>query len=413
MCLLRETLLCGRVRKVNGFVPHRSVYEHVRVDCRMRKTRSRREVSILVAVLLLLAFVTPMVAESGNGAASTTQNDASGSYLLLLTFYAPPMSNLTVDQINGLNASPYQGLAVPLLGPYETGKLSQSNYSQGVALFKSKTTKDLWPWIFANRFYGSNPKEYAHSDLAKSQYFQSIKGFDIYNKTGALSDFYDILAGALETAKTAGSPGIVIDLETYNDYSFVKMDHLSQVIGRSQEDVADRLRQVGSRMMDIVNARYPSAVLWLPVTGLTQVTGSAYNNSFTYIVEGMLQRAKSLNSSATIVAGGEDSMAYCEQSLSGLRSVVQTRDQAYAKVLREYPNLQLGGTIAPWLSLESRKGWMLTYRNCGNSTIKTLADFTPLVDYLLSHYKYVWIYAASAGGYDPLTYPHQELHVDR
>jgi len=413
MRLLREALLCGRIRKGNGFVPRRSVDGHVLADCKMRKTRSRSEVSILVSVLLLLALVTSAMAEAGNRAALTTQSGASGSYLLLLTFYAPPMSDLSVDEINGLNASPYQGVAVPLLGPYETGKLSRSNYSKGVSLFKSKTTKDLWPWIFANRFYGFSPKEHASSSLAKSQYFQNIKGFDIYNQTGALSDFYDILAGALETAKTAGSPGIVIDLETYNDYSFVKVDHLSQALGKSQEDVTARLRQVGSRMMDIVNARYPSAVLWLPVTGLTRVTGSAFDNSFTYIVEGMLQRAKSLNSRATIVAGGEDSMAYCEQSLSGLRSVVQTRDQAYAKLLRAYPNLQLGGTIAPWLSLEGRKGWMLNFRNCGNSTIKTLAEFTPLVDYLLSHYKYVWIYAASAGGYNPLKYPHQELHVDR
>jgi hypothetical protein len=413
MRLLQETLLCGRVRKVNGFVPHRSVDGHVRVDCKMRKTRFRSEVSILVAAFLLLALVTPVVAEPRNGAASTTQNSASGSYLLLLTFYAGPLKDFSTNEIDGLNASPYQGVAIPLLGQYETGTYNKADYDAAVVRFTSKTSVDLWPWVYANRFYGFDPKGITRSNLAKSQYFQNIKGFDIYDKAGALSDFYGIFTGALNIAKSTGSPGIVLDLETYNDYSIVKIDQLSRVLGQREGDVATRLREIGSKLMDIVNAQYPSAVILLPVTGLTRVNGATYVSSFSYIVDGMLRRAKDLNSKATIVAGGEYTLGYCELSLSGLKSTIQTRNQAYAPLLRKYPNLKLGGTIAPWLSEASKTGWMRDYHNCPDSTIKNLADFTPLVNELLSSYRYVWIYAAGVGGYNPLKYPHQELHLDR
>lgn len=171
-------------------------------------------------------------------------------------------------------------------------------------------------------------------------------------------------------------------------------------------------------MMDIVNVRYPSATLWFLGTGLSRTqprwissNEKEYRRSFTYIIEGMLQRAKNLKSGVKIVSGGEITVGYCHESIEELRTTTQERNKEYAKVLQTHPNLYLGGTIAPWLNKEAKRGWMAKGK-CGKSKIENLAEFTPLITYLLSTYKYVWVYGAWAGGYEPFKDPHEEIRVE-
>lgn len=381
----------------------------VKVAVRMLSRRFLSRGGVCLAILLLCGCMGSAMAQLQIQRISAERPSAGQSYLLLVSPSTGSFNDFDEKKIDAINNSSFQGVAVELVGGYDTNKHTRAEFDEEVKLLRSKSTKDIWPWIFFNRFVGYEEGQRSYSALAKTDYFRKIKGIDVHNRTGALSDFYDILRNALDIAKSTGSPGIVIDPELYNDYSIAPIDHLADVLGEPPQQVAGELRGVGGQIMDIVNAKYPSAVLLFLTTGLTKTTliGASYTNSFSYIVEGMLQRAKTLHSSAKIVSGGEITLGYCEESLSGLRENVAARRRAFAPVMQRYPNLYLGGTIAPWLDIKTRKGWMTNFRNCDVSTIKTLGDFDPLVDYLLSQYDFVWIYGASAGGYNAYEIPHQ------
>jgi hypothetical protein len=60
----------------------------------------------------------------------------------------------------------------------------------------------------------------------------------------------------------------------------------------------------------------------------------------------------------------------------------------------------MGGTVAPWADARLRREWM-TRGRCGSSSLATASDFGPAIAELLASYRYVWIYAAGAAGYNP------------
>jgi hypothetical protein len=114
----------------------------------------------------------------------------------------------------------------------------------------------------------------------------------------------------------------------------------------------------------------------------------------------MLERAKATNAKFTVVSGGEESPGYCFNSLQDLQTRIQRRRDRLAATLRQFPNFRKGATIAPWDRPEHKKSWLLT-GYCATSSAKKIDDFQPLIRELLNSYNYVWIYAASAAGYDP------------
>ncbi len=123
--------------------------------------------------------------------------------------------------------------------------------------------------------------------------------------------------------------------------------------------------------------------------------------SVTYIVQGMLEYAKEKGSDIKLVSGGMLSLGYCYKSLDDLKDKVGSRNTDFEKSSTTYPNLALGGTIAPWMDSKLRKKGYFTKGVCGRSGLKVIGDFRPLIKYLLESYNYVWLYTDATLGYNP------------
>lgn len=328
-------------------------------------------------------------------------------YFLLVSFYTPQINQFDIKKINAINHSPYYGVAVPLIGPYDAKIYSEKDFRDAVELIKINLRKDLWPWVFFNRFTGYQEGKLTHSPLAKGKYFQNIKVIDIYDQSGALTDFYNIWRMALRMAKELHSPGIVVDHEPYNNYAVDNLAYVAQQLGKSEEDIKKRLHALGADLIDLADQEYPGATLWFFATGLGRtkrslnpLTPKEYRRLASYIIHGMLERAKEKKSTLKIVSGGEIGLGLCHLNLNDLKETIKQRNKDFTPALSQLPNLYLGGIIAPWAKAEARQQWMLE-KKCGKSQLKTLDDFKPLIAELARSYKYVWIYAASAAGYDP------------
>ncbi|HVY54699.1 MAG TPA: hypothetical protein VHC46_02990, partial [Thermodesulfobacteriota bacterium] len=152
-------------------------------------------------------------------------------YLLLVTFYTGELRDFGRDKMDAIAASPYNGVAVALIGAYDTGKYTAGDFASSVKRMKEGKHKDVWPWVFFNRFIGSEEGARSLSPKSGNAYFRAIKGMDIYDETGALGDFYGIWKIALETARELGSPGILVDPEAYNNYETYKVSFISDKTG--------------------------------------------------------------------------------------------------------------------------------------------------------------------------------------
>ena len=329
-------------------------------------------------------------------------------YLLLVTFYTGQLSDFTAEKIRVINESPYDGIAVPLVGPYDTNHHALDEFDSSFSKVRKSLTKAVWPWVYFNRFMNYHKEGTAlYSHAADKEQFRMIRGMDLANETGALEDFYLLWRIALRNARKAGSPGILIDHEAYNNYKNYSLSYVAQQQAIPESQVIVKLQDIGARMIDIAQKEYPDAVLWFLSTGLItpdtpqSAKREAKYRTITHIVLGMLERAKSLGSRHTIISGGESSLGYCYRSIQDLQDTVKDRDRKYAPFLAKYPNLALGATIAPWKDTSQKTGWMKTREKCIQSTLKNADDFTPMYQYLLEHYGYVWIYAAMVAPYNP------------
>lgn len=328
-------------------------------------------------------------------------------YLLLVTFYTGPLKDFGPEKISAINNSPYQGVAVPLIGAYDTGEYTMDNFSASVTQIKDGTKKDIWPWVFFNRFIGHKEGGRALSKAANQSYFNSINAMDLYNKAGALGDFYGIWKMSLEIAKELGSPGIVVDPEAYNNYHTYKISYIASETGKTNEQVKKSLLEIGRELARIADKTYPGATIWFlfsglgnPMRSLNSFADEEYR-SVTYIIRGMLEYAKENGSKLRFVSGGMLSLGYCYESLGNLKYKIRTRNSDFKEPLNIFSDLHLGGTIAPWVDAELKKEGYFTKGVCGKSKLKILRDFKPLIKYLLESYQYVWIYAAGAVRYNP------------
>jgi hypothetical protein len=326
-------------------------------------------------------------------------------YLLLVTFYSGELHNFDFKKVHIINESPYYGVAVPLMHPYDTKKFALTDFVRSAVQLRDTCKKHIWPWVFFNRFYSYKERPGSHR-LSKVKYFQDIKGMDIYNKTGALTDFYQIWRNALKLSLALDSPGIVVDPEEYNNHDLARLSYLAEQVGKSEDEVKQRLKAIGAELVDIADETCPRAILWFLYTGIAtpvrtqKIFPIREFSPISYIVLGMLERAKAKGSKIKIVSGGEDSLGYCHISYDDLQKTVIDRNKAFKSALDSYPRLYLGGTIAPWNEVKVREGYW-GRNKCGNSMLKNMDDFQPLITYLLKSYDYIWIYAASGLNYDP------------
>ena len=351
---------------------------------------------LLACILELESFAKP-VADSSR----STVGGLGDHYLLLVN---TAMANqMDAQKLAQFDRSPYDGLAVSFAGAYDASPvLSLASMEAQMASWKKSTAKDIWPWVSLNRMIGANDAE--GDQLTKVPYFQRFQGLDLDRKAGAQNDFLENWRNALRLARETRVPGIVCDLEFYNNYKAYDVAKLARMTSMPRPDVLNALRQVGARMADIAAAEYPGATLWFFFTGFTRpeyrvIEGQPYYLAATYIAEGLLDQIQRHHLPLHVLSGGEVGLGYCHTSVDDLRQAIEKRAADFAPLLRKYNGiLELTGTMTLWSDRSAKKNWV-AQGACGTSSAATVEDLVPYMELLFRSYRYNWLYGSPNGGY--------------
>jgi hypothetical protein len=338
----------------------------------------------------------------------------SDSYLLLVA--SADAAKFTPDKVQQFSKSPYDGVAVSFLTAYATEPVPATHDMEAkIFEWKKITNKDFWPWVFLNRMVGPDPtKDNPH---ASDPYFKRIRGIDLDDRTGSRKDFLQSWQNALHVAKETHSPGIVSDLEFYNNYPEYNLVELAKQTGKKPEEAIDSLRNLGAKMADVAASEYPDAKIWFLFTDIGNpawkvVDGKPYYASPGYIVLGMLDQIKQSNAKLKVIDGGEVALGYCHTSIDQLNMKIANRDKYFAPVFKKYPGIfDVAAPLTLWSDASVKTSWM-AQGFCGQSSAKSVEDLEPYLEVLMKTNKYVWIYASDKGGYDPF-HPRVAPRFDR
>jgi hypothetical protein len=325
----------------------------------------------------------------------------SDRYLMLVN--TAMATQMDASKIAQFNRSPYDALAVSFAPAYNTSPVPTPAAMQAsIAGWKKSTRKDIWPWVYLNRMVGANDVE--RNPLTQVAYFQRFQGLDLDGKAGAQQDFLENWRNALRVARKTAVPGIVCDLEFYNNYKAYDVAELARMTSLAQPDALNSLRKLGARMADIAAEEYPGAILWFLFTGFTRddyrlMEGRRYYLAATYIAEGLLDEIVQHRFKLRILSGGEVGLGYCHASLADLGAAIDKRAAAFAPLLQKYRGiLELAGTMTLWSDRAAKKDWV-AQGTCGASQASSVEDLIPYLELLFRSYRYNWIYGSPNGGY--------------
>jgi hypothetical protein len=314
---------------------------------------------------------------------------------------------MTDDKFRQFDKSSYDGIAVAFLHAYDTSPVPPvAEMDRQLAAWKKITSKDIWPWVYLNRMIGSNLAEKNH--YADNPYFNAIVGADLDDSKGALSDFLAIWGNSMAAARDSSVPGVVCDLEFYNNYKEYDISEMASKRGKTPVQIAEGLKRVGARMADVASQIYPNSTIWLLFTALThagykKIDGVPYYPSPAYVSIGMLDEIMSKKLPVRVLAGGEGSIGYCHESIPEFNTAIAKRQFDLSSDLTKYAGvLELGGTLALWSDRTAKKEW-LAEGACGASEANTIEDLEPYIEQLLKTYRYNWLYATSEGNYYPFS----------
>jgi hypothetical protein len=351
----------------------------------------------LSAALLICVFDV----EAGPRGRAALPPPMSENYLMLVN--TAIASQMDAPKLAQFDRSPYDGLAVSLADAYDTSPVFfLAPMEAQIARWKNSTAKDIWPWVYLNRMIGANDAE--GNKYSMVPYFQRFQGLDLDGKAGARNDFLENWRNALRLAKETGVPGIVCDLEFYNNYKAYDLAELSRMSSMPQEDLLIALRQLGAQMADIGATEYPGATLWFLFTGFTRpdyrvIDGKPYFFAATYIVDGLLDQIRRNHLPVRVLSGGEVGLGYCHSSVEDLRQAIEKRAAAFAPLLQKYNGiLELSGTMTLWSDRSAKKTWV-AQGACGTSSAATVEDLIPYMELLFRSYRYNWLYGSPNGGY--------------
>ncbi len=334
------------------------------------------------------------------------------TYLSLITFYTPSILEAKPEQLALLNESAYDAVAI-IFGPgYDAGPVPEYEaFRPAMKAIRDTVKIDLWPWVFSNRFIGSPPDAQAHpsSNAKDLDYFRRIKIMDLDNETGARADMMKVWRLAVRAAREWRSPGIVLDLEAYNNYQAYEVSYVAERRGETAPGVIEKCERVGADLARSCEEEYPECLVWSLFSHLDSphrlpgVEGPVYSTAG-HITLGFLKYAKAHHLRCKYLCGGETSPGYYNRNAAALKQKIAERDAAMADLLAEYPDhLFLAGTIAPYHDYQALTWWIREAAG-DNPELKTIADFQPMFRALFDAYDWVWIYAASAADtrpYDP------------
>jgi hypothetical protein len=312
-------------------------------------------------------------------------------------------NHMDAPKLTQFDRSPYDGLAVSFADAYDTSPvLSLAPMETQIGGWKKSTAKDIWPWVYLNRMIGANDAE--GNKYSMVPYFERFQGLDLDGKAGARNDFLKNWRNALRLAKDTGVPGIVCDLEFYNNYRAYDLAELARMISKPRQEVLIALGQFGAQMADIAAAEYPGAKIWFLFTGFTRpdyrvIDGKPYFFAATYIVEGLLDQIQRNHLPVRVLSGGEVGLGYCHSSVDDLRQAIVKRAAAFAPLLQKYTGiLELAGTMTLWSDRSAKKNWV-AQGACRTSSAATVEDLIPYMELLFRSYRYNWLYGSPNGGY--------------
>jgi hypothetical protein len=353
---------------------------------------------ILAAVFMLVAVCeTQIVART-----APANTFATNAHYLLLVNTAMGRQ-MDAQKLTEFDRSPYDGLAVSFSDAYDVSPVpTAASIETQLTTWKKYTSKQVWPWVYLNRMVGADGA--AANELTKVPYFQKFQGLDLDGKAGAQNDFLENWRNGLRAARSTGVPGIVFDLEFYNNYQADDIAQLSRMASMPRQQTLQALQTLGARMADLAATEYPHATIWILFTGFTRpdyriIDGQPYFLAGTYIVKGLLDRIQQQKLSLRVVAGGELSLGYCHTSVEDLGQAIEKRAAALAPFLQKYNGiLELAGTMTLWSDRTAKKNWV-AQGACGSSLAATVEDLIPYMELLFRAYRYNWIYGSPNGGY--------------
>jgi hypothetical protein len=379
--------------------------------------------------------------------------------------------DLTDSLFKEVEGSPYDSFAIGLVDKSDDSVPSFAELSGNLAAVK-RSGKFVWPGIYFNRIVGCCEapaclatvdcknrealkacykeksldtgynctdsgfycKNVCESEKSLSGYYSRVKEkgkyMDLWDRAGALSDFYKLLETSLKLARESGAPGIFIDHELYYNYRMNGINQIVKVNGGSVSDTIARLEEIGRKIADIVNDVYPDAVLLSASADFSLKTGD-YGRSTNYILEGILKQAKDKNYKLKLVEGGEKSIWYLHSALDapgvqgtmgagGLKQRLDEQEKNMKSYLEKYPkNFVLGGTHGLYLDWKDTRGnwndWATDMNGKGKLEVKKAADFGPLLEYLFKKREYVWFFsgAPSAKGYNEFGYSKDPNYISQ
>src|SRR5574340_334356 len=111
-------------------------------------------------VAIVLAFIASLGGTARTSAPSlvpAAQRPVDHYLLLVNTAIASMMDEAKLRQFD---KSPYDGLAVAFLHAYDTSAPPDAVTMEAkMTEWKKYTHKDIWPWVYSNRFIGMNAAE--------------------------------------------------------------------------------------------------------------------------------------------------------------------------------------------------------------------------------------------------------------
>ncbi|MDD2710673.1 MAG: hypothetical protein PHV34_22060 [Verrucomicrobiae bacterium] len=351
-------------------------------------------------------------------------------YLLMVTSMDEVISGTALldvkrETIALFDNAPYDGMAFNLVDIYSAQPLADEETVMAKAReLKSATKKDIWPRVNLNRIYQRLPKCHYYADKWKMEdaaqmpkqgvvevndirkrstpYFSRIKGVDVYDEAGALSDFYGIWRLSAKFSKAMGS-GIWFDMEDYHGGVAYHVNKVAEAQGKTEAEIIEALKNIGAKLADIAEEEHPGMPV---ITAFTYLGNTNFNSrrcyaSPAYVTQGMLERAKAKDYSLRVYDGGEIEIGYVNRQIEALRIKISKRWLFYLAWLEKFPkNFGLTGTITLWNDAAKVSAW--TKKAAGDpNPFQTLNDFKPFLKELYAHYDYIWLYQPMCIDYKP------------
>jgi hypothetical protein len=343
------------------------------------------------------------------------------TYLNLISFYSSQVwCGDDIGRAAVLNDSAYDGVAFPFWDAYDTGPIEDfADLRPRLDEAESIVEIDMWPWVFINRFIGSPEDARGHADTHAEnvEYFKRIPLLDLDNEAGARADLMKQCRLAIRAAKHWGSPGIVLDLEAYNNYHAYNIKSVADGRGESYAETIRRVEQVGEDLAQVVEEEYPQCIIWTLFTRLEQTNDiPGYEQTVHpvpgHISLGFLKYAKAHDLPTKLLCGGETTPGYYNPGLGALQDKIIRRDHDMAPYLARFPNhLFLAGTISPYHDFAVNTSFMKA-RPGENPAIRNLEDHRPLFKQLFTAYNWNWIYASGAAKTEPYDPEKNSMYSD-